>query len=276
MVGIEIFSDWSEIMDIKELSNIKLEVGKETPQFIPLKQISDKSIPTIRPVRRKNSADYSQLKKGIEQDGQNQPIVLRKLTDEEKKNTKNAVYGIIDGHHRFAIAKELKQKEILAVIDTAEPSNVHDTIVAMRFNLSSIKMTPVEKGGVINGLLEEFGGKSNQELVEKIGEEIFGLKKSMTYYCWRLYKKSIGEDTVEKPRENNFDIGQIRNLAQGLPENLENISAEDGLKQLENIKMLEQQLNYLKKGIKNIEAVAKAIKSQHQERMKAAKENKKS
>ena len=272
------FLDWSESMDIKDLINIKLEVGKETAQFIPLEQISDKSIPTIRPVHRKNSVDYLQLKKGIEQDGQRQPIVLRKLTDDEKKISKNAVavYGIIDGHHRFAIAKDLKQKEILAVIDIAEPSNAHDTILAMRFNLSSIKMKPVEKGKVISDLLETLGGESNQELVEKIGEEFFGLKKSMTYYCWRLYKKSIDEHTVEKPRENNFDVGQIRNLAQGLPEDLKNISADDGLKQLENIKMIEQQLKYLKKGIKNIEAVAEAIKAQQQEKLKAAREKKKS
>ena len=271
----KIFLDWSENMDIKDLSNIKLKVEKVQP--IPVKQISAKSIPTIRSVHRKNRADYLQLQKAIEQDGQNQPIIVRKLTDEEKKNEKkNVIYGIIDGHHRFQIAKDLNQEEILAVIDTAKSSKERDAILAMRFNLSSIKMKPVEKGKVISDLLETLGGESNQELVEKIGEEFFGLKKSMTYHCLRCYKKSNGKDTVDKPREKNFDFSKFRDLAQGVPENIENISADEGLRQLGNIKIIEQQLKYLKHEIQSIDFVKEALKQQQQEKLKAAREKKKS
>ena len=72
-------------MGIEELNNIQLEVNKEKPQEIPLKEIDHAVIKGIRILHKRNNADYLQLKKAIEKDGQNQPIIIRKLTDEEKK-----------------------------------------------------------------------------------------------------------------------------------------------------------------------------------------------
>ena len=262
-------------MGIEELNNIQLEVNKEKPQEIPLKEIDHAVIKGIRILHKRNNADYLQLKKAIEKDGQNQPIIIRKLTDEEKKNArKNAIYGIIDGHHRFAIAKDLKKEKILAVVDNGTSSGVRDTILAMRFNLSSIKMSSKDKGKVINDLLESLGDSSNQELIEEIGEKTFGLKKSMTYRCLQIYRKSIGKETVNKPRHNSVNVQEIRDLMNNLPEDVSNISKDDGLKYLENIKFIEQQLKFLKKSISNLESVQEAIKEQKQVRIKLAREKK--
>ena len=262
-------------MGIEELNNIQLEVNKEKTQEIPLKDIDHVVIKGIRILHKRNNADYLQLKKAIEKDGQNQPIIIRKLTDEEKKNArKNAIYGIIDGHHRFAIAKDLKKEKILAVVDNGTSSGVRDTILAMRFNLSSIKMSSKDKGKVINDLLESLGDSSNQELIEEIGEKTFGLKKSMTYRCLQIYRKSIGKETVNKPRHNSVNVQEIRDLMNNLPEDVSNISKDDGLKYLENIKSIEQQLKFLKKSISNLESVQEAIKEQKQARIKLAREKK--
>ena len=262
-------------MGIEELNNIQLEVNKEKPQEIPLKEIAHAVIKGIRILHKRNNADYLQLKKAIEKDGQNQPIIIRKLTDEEKKNArKNAIYGIIDGHHRFAIAKDLKKEKILAVVDNGASSAVRDAILAMRSNLSSIKMSSKDKGKVINDLLESLGDSSNQELIEEIGEKTFGLKKSMTYRCLQIYRKSIGKETVNKPRHNSVNVQEIRDLMNNLPEDVSNISKDDGLKYLENIKFIEQQLKFLKKSISNLESVQEAIKEQKQARIKLAREKK--
>lgn len=227
-------------------------------------------------MHKRNNADYLQLKKAIEKDGQNQPIIVRKLTDEEKKNArKNAIYGIIDGHHRFAIAKDLKKEKILAVVDNGASSGVRDIILAMRFNLSSIKMSSKDKGKVINDLLEGLGDSSNQELIEEIGEKTFGLKKSMTYRCLQIYRKSIGKETVNKPRHNSVNVQEIRDLMNKLPEDVSNISKDDGLKYLKNIKFIEQQLKFLKKSISNLESVQEDVKEQKQARIKLAWEKKK-
>lgn len=262
-------------MDEMNLFGTKLSAN--TPTKISLSSIDPEIIPAIRELKQ-NSAEYKQLKQAIEKDGQKQPIIVRKLTDEEKSKTKaeEAEYGIIDGNHRFRIAKELKKENILAIIDTGEVSPIRDMILAMRFNVSSIKMSSLQKGEVIYKIFKSTNTESNKEVIKEIGSKLFGFKAAMTYRCLQKYRISIGEATVEKPRDNNFDVNQIRNLAQGLPENMENISADEGLRQLENIKSIEQQLNYLKNEIKSIDSVKEALKQQQQEKLKAAREKKKS
>ena len=78
------------------------------------------------------------------------PITLRILTDTERAQVaENAIYGIIDGHHRFNIALELGQGKILAVInesDSDDDSDYRDIVLAYRLNESTIKMSSLEKG----------------------------------------------------------------------------------------------------------------------------------
>lgn len=79
-------------------------------------------------------------------EGQYHPITLRILTDKE------VVYGIVDGHHRFYIAKERNAKEISAkIIDVHKVKSsendenylddleCQDIAMALRSNESSIK-----------------------------------------------------------------------------------------------------------------------------------------
>lgn len=262
-------------MNEKDL--LEIHLSEEDATEVSLNEIDPKAINLIRELKRKNNSDYRQLKNAIERDGQRQPIIVRELNDEEKVNLPNPKkirYGIIDGHHRYMIARELKKDSISAIVDKGENSEVRDIILAMRFNESSIKMTSIQKGKVIYDLLKSLNGESNEKIIADIGMKLFGLKSSMTYRCLHNYKKTIDEKTVEKPRDNRFRRSEVADICDLLPEDistLADISAEDGLKQLENIKKIEQQLGDLKKTISSLEQVKFAMKAKRQENVKLAR-----
>lgn len=269
-----------DTMDEKDLLEIRLSDG--TAEEISLSEIDPKAIKLIREIKQKNNTNYRQLRIAIERDGQQQPIIIRELNDEENSRLSNSKareikYGIIDGHHRYMIARELKKDSISAIVDKGENSEVRDIILAMRFNESSIKMTSIQKGKVIYDLLKSLNGESNEKIIADIGMKLFGLKSSMTYRCLHNYKKTIDEKTVEKPRDNRFRRSEVADICDLLPEDistLADISAEDGLKQLENIKKIEQQLGDLKKTISSLEQVKFAMKAKRQENVKLARAKK--
>ena len=123
---------------------------KEKVFEIRLEEIDTTIIKQIRPVD-KESSEYKKLKTAIEKDGQRHPITVRALSDEEKEKTSEGVkYVIIDGHHRYEIAKEMSRKIILAEIDSVESSPERDMILAYRLNESTIKMTTLDKGKVLS------------------------------------------------------------------------------------------------------------------------------
>ena len=241
-------------MEAEKLYEISLKADSNIKQ-IPLSEIDPNVIHLVRDLNTE-SQSYLQLKKSIEKDGQQQPIIIRELTDQEKqKQELPTQYGIIDGHHRFNIAKELSYETISVIIDTGEASPARDMILSMRFNESSLKMSVIQKGEVIYKVLETLYATSNKKLIEEIGEKIFGLKPAMTYRCLRAYKIAMKKETISKPRQTSFDIKQIESGLQKLPENLENISAidEQNLKQYqEAIKSIETQLRILKKELDKV------------------------
>ena len=149
------------------------------------------------------SRAYRILEHAIKQDGQLNPILIRQLTDTEKQTAKEgAVYGIIDGHHRYQIALENNQKSILAEIDTGSPSEYRDMELALRLNISNIAMSTVEKGEVIYNIIKVQNKDSLNEVdVAEIGQKLFGIKTSMTYRCLNAYKKANNIPTIERPRD---------------------------------------------------------------------------
>ena len=168
--------------------------------MVKLSEIDAEAISSIRKIKKKTSA-YKILKYAIEQDGQLNPIVIRALTEEELNNSVvGAKYGIIDGHHRFQIAKENGKETILAEIDTISQSDYRDMELALRLNIANINMSTLEKGAIIYRLIEA-GNKNPLDSmdVETIGKNLFGIKASMTY---RTYKKANNIPTIERPRSN--------------------------------------------------------------------------
>lgn len=217
----------------------------------------------IEPIRIVDieSRDYKKLKNAIEKDGQLHPITVRELTEEEKSKTKGAIYGIIDGHHRYQIALENKLESIFAEIyvpdEDGKSLTYKDIAMAYRLNETSIKMDSLQKGEVIYKLLEEDEkgkGKTAKGVdVAKIGEEVFGLKKSMTYTALRKYRVSVGIETIDKPR--NVDFDSLKNSLDKVPKGKEELDNLNDQKEIQNsidaIKEVQQQLRLLKKQLEN-------------------------
>ena len=161
-------------------------------------------IPLIRPLNDK-SEDYRILENAINEDGQRSPITIRLLSDDEKQNAhEGAIYGIIDGHHRYHIAKKFNRENILAKVDDSPASPVRDAMLAFRMNSTSIRMSPAEKGKVICELMD-----ATKLDMNAIGEKVFGLKSAMIYRCVQKYKDSIGDPTIKKPRKDNQQYDPI-------------------------------------------------------------------
>ena len=206
---------------------------------ILLNKIDDTVIPPIREVDKKSVA-YKKLFYAIQENGQLHPITVRKLTENERKDT-DAEYGIIDGHHRFAIVGDKNESSILAtVVDTPpeEDRKYRDTVMAYRMNESSKQMTSVEKGKVINDLM-----KITDKEPKEIGEEVFGLKRAMSYRLLNTYRKSLGEDTIEKPRD--IDWASFNQALDELPKTQDAINPDTRKSQLNAVKTVQQQLRYL-------------------------------
>lgn len=239
---------------------------KHEPEIksIKLREIDyDSAIEPIRKVDKK-SREYEKLKKAIKRDGQIHPITVRKLTDQEKEKANNAVYGIIDGHHRYQIALENNQESILAEIyvlaeDDKSSLTYKDIAMAYRLNETSIKMDSLQKGEVIYRLIEENdkskgkGKEATKDDVAKIGEEVFGLKKSMTYAALRRYRVSVGIETIDKPRNADFNI--LKNSLDKVPKDKEELDNLNNQEEIQNsikaITEVQQQLRLLKKQLEN-------------------------
>lgn len=180
---------------------------------INLNEIDFDVIPKIRPVNDKTE-EYRILENAINADGQRNPITIRLLTEAEKnKAHSGAIYGIIDGHHRFHIAQKFNRDTILAQVDDTSSDPIHDAMLAFRMNATSIRMSPAERGKVICDLMKATNCDMNE-----IGERVFGLRTSMIYRCIQKYKESIGEPTIKKPRkqEQRFEPVVFRDLMKRL------------------------------------------------------------
>lgn len=185
----------------------------------------------------------------IIEDEQRHPITLRKLTEEERQRAKSgAVYGIIDGHHRYRVAIKSKKEDILADVipelNEQYGNTIRDIKLALRLNESSIKMTNEEKGKIIYELMCETG-KSAPD----IADEIFGVKTSMAYRCLNAYKKSIGEHVISKPRKTvDFEIKHLKSAWKPISKLKElPINAEDCISCLTDVIAFEKELRKYKR-----------------------------
>lgn len=243
-------------------ANSKMEIKSK---MIELVKIDDNVIPAIREVNR-DTESYKLLENAIKKDGQRNPIIIRKLTEEEKSKVKEGVeYGIIDGHHRYQIALENNQESIHAEIDEEKPSRIRDIILAFRLNGTSIRMTPIEKGRVIYDLMKIYKDEETEKKVDEIGEEVFGLKTAMAYRCYQAYRKSIGECEQKPDTKTKFKVEKLYEAFKELHKDkidIDSMSIEDSVGQLEAIRAIEGQLRFYKEMLLSKKGVKEAYKSQ--------------
>ena len=136
-------------------------------------------------------------------------------------------------------------------------------VLALRLNISNIRMKPVEKGEVIYKLLEAKQMNPAIEAdIDTIGKDLFGMKISMTYHCLNLYKKANNIPTIDRSRhrrrETNFDINNP-NALDGIAQIFSYITVEhphissydDCEKQLKKLKSIQDELVDYEKALLN-------------------------
>ena len=224
-------------------------------QLIPIEKISPTAIKRIRSVNE-NSNAFRELREAVRADGQHYPIIIRKLTEEERSQegiSSEKEYGILDGHHRYEIAAFDRKKEILAsVLDYDTPNDtverkIADTRIALIMN-ANVPMTALQKGKVLFELSE-----STDKNVVELGERIFGIKASMSYHYVNRYKKQKNIRTVVKRREHAIDAQLLNDLSDSwnqIPHELSEFDFDDASKcmsQIDKIKVLKDKLNVIEK-----------------------------
>lgn len=236
--------------------------------MIDLNKIDPAAISPIRGMNEESDS-FKILEHAISQDSQQYPIVIRKLTEEEKRVdgvAQEAEYGIIDGHHRYKIAQANAQDKILATVLDYVPSEerdikLEDVKMALRMN-SAIPMTTLQKGEILYSLIEETG-----KTVEDLGKELFGLAKSMAYRCLNAYKRKNNISTVTKKREKKLNAQMIVDINEAwgkVPHEEKDVDTNDAEKcaeQLRNIESLEKHLAKLRRVLLAQEGVQDILKN---------------
>lgn len=239
--------------------------------MIDLNKIDPAAISPIRGVNEESDS-FKILEHAISQDSQQYPIVIRKLTEEEKRVdgvAQEAEYGIIDGHHRYKIAQANAQDKILATVLDYVPSEerdikLEDVKMALRMN-SAIPMTTLQKGEILYRLIEETG-----KTVEDLGKELFGLAKSMAYRCLNAYKRKNNISTVTKKREKKLNAQMIVDINEAwgkVPHEEKDVDTNDAEKcaeQLRNIESLEKHLAKLRRVLMAQEGVQDILKNSNE------------
>lgn len=227
---------------------------------IVLDEIDADVIPKIRAVNDKTE-EYRILENAINVDGQRNPITVRYLTEEEKRNSRTgSIYGIIDGHHRFHIAQKFNKGTILAQVDDMPSDPVRDAMVAFRMNATSIRMSPAERGKVICDLM-----KATELDMNEIGEKVFGLRSAMIYRCVQKYKESIGEPTVKKPRKQgqSFEPNVCQNLMKRLSQLIDATSLSKNPFTTNNRSSIEEDLKLIKDMKTQLQLLEKQLSENH-------------
>ena len=239
--------------------------------MIDLNKIDPAAISPIRGMNEESDS-FKILEHAISQDSQQYPIVIRKLTEEEKRIdgvAQEAEYGIIDGHHRYKIAQANVQDKILATVLDYAPSDerdikLEDVKMALRMN-SAIPMTTLQKGEILYRLIEETGKN-----VEDLGKELFGLAKSMAYRCLNAYKRKNNISTVTKKREKKLNAQMIVDINEAwkkIPHKEKDVDTNDAEKcaeQLRNIESLEKHLAKFRRVLMAQEGVQYILKNSNE------------
>ncbi|MDF2566045.1 MAG: hypothetical protein K0Q53_2449 [Massilibacillus sp.] len=251
-------------------------------------------------IRDKQKADKNH-QKGYEEDiknigntigkvGQLYPILIRKLTKEEKDKSdkKTAIYGIIDGHTRFAANQ--KNKIYAAVVELGE--NEDQKKLALIANFAKSEMTMDDKAEAVYQEQErlkrlsednvKLGKKKISSSLETLART-FGISKGyvqklISYHNQKMKQAKDNDnknDGNAETRMNDFTdkyelkINDIKNSMKVIIEETDANLALDSIKEIKKFtKEIIEYLNYIEEHKPEI----KAAKKRKEEIKKASKE----
>lgn len=141
------------------------------------------SITNIRGFDPSAKAQHA-LQLSIEEHGQISPIIIRLLRkDEQTDDSPDAVYGILEGHHRYEALKALGKDTIRATIVKSD-TDAQDLLILAQSNIVGIKWTDYQKGELIDTFMQ-----LTKTTAKDAGKKLFGLDKSRAYQLHKIYRE---------------------------------------------------------------------------------------
>lgn len=125
--------------------------------------IGDIRINPLQPRRQFNESDLDELRDSIDKHGILQPLVVRRLADEESG------YELIAGERRLRAAKSLNWSKVPCVVRKDVKSDQSRLVYALIENIQRSNLNPVEEALAYQQLNTEYG-LTHEEIGERVGK----------------------------------------------------------------------------------------------------------
>lgn len=168
-----------------------LEEGEEMVQMIPLENIVPN---TYQPRRDFDEEKLQELADSIKEHGMVQPIVVRKIGDEE--------YEVAAGERRLRACKMLNIDKVPAVVKDINDQQV--TEIALIENIQREDLNPIEEAWAYKTLIQEFD-LTQSELSERVG-------KSRPFIANMLRLLNLSQEIQEYATKGILSVGHARAL----------------------------------------------------------------
>ena len=211
---------------------MKIELSKINPAAI--------QNTNIRTVNKGSKEDEKQLVKALEK-GQIYPILIRELTDEEKKAAAtDAIYGILDGHRRYeAYCKLAEQNEKFKTINSEIFVCEDEKKIAVIANSARKQLEELEKAEAVYEMHQQ-EGKSYQA----IGTEL-GFSKSYAGKLgkmWEMHLQNNVENETNKVEKRQYSLSMTEGLAKEVLKEMKLFSSSSETKEKIALKLNLQEL----------------------------------
>lgn len=203
------------------------------------------SITNIRGFDPSAKAQHA-LQLSIAEHGQISPILIRPLRkDEQNDDCPDAVFGILEGHHRYEALKALGKNTIRATIVQSD-TDAQDLLILAQSNIVGIKWTDYQKGELIDTFMH-----LTKTTAKDAGKKLFGLDKSRAYQLHKIYREhqqcaegivaTIPTQKRRKKSSADYDRNKLLATLQKFTP-AEDFSTIGRDQELANVKELSQQL----------------------------------
>lgn len=168
-------------------------------KHIPLNKIRENPV-ALRNVNRE-SEEYQGLVDSIRKDGVLNPIVVRSIVDPD---TKEELYGLVDGLHRYTASQDAGRETIPAHVTTMEESKILEAQILA--NIHKVETKPVEYSKQLVRILAQNPLMTTSELAAT-------LSKSPTWLVERLGLTKLAESIASLVDEGKINLSNAYALA---------------------------------------------------------------
>ena len=168
-------------------------------KHIPLNKIRENPV-ALRNVNRE-SEDYQGLVDSIRKDGVLNAIVVREITDPDTKET---LYGLIDGLHRYTASQDAGKTDIPAHITSMDEAKILEAQILA--NIHKVETKPVEYSKQLVRILAQNPLMTTSELAAT-------LSKSPSWLAERLGLVKLAEAIQKLVDEDKINLSNAYALA---------------------------------------------------------------